>query len=122
MRVTIRTADWSDPDDSAYLEASADLVYESARDFYDCFSLSHGAIRENLVWQMQDGTSALGCSTIATMEGALAGIAVYYPSEDLKTRELVSLRYLVQVRNPHPNMPGSLRSLRTATEALPIPR
>ena len=122
MRVTIGAADWTDPSDKACLEASADLVYESARDFYDSFSLSQDAIRENLVLQMQDGASALGYSIVAKLEGALAGIAVYYASEAVRTRELVSLRYLMQVRNPHPNMLERLRSLKSATESLTIPR
>jgi hypothetical protein len=122
MNVTIRTADWSSPRDRVHLEASAGLVYESFRDFYDAVSPSQDAIRDNLVRQLQDGNSELGHSLIITLEETLGGIYVYYPSEDVKARQLTSLRHLLNVATPHPDMAYRLRSFRTAVEAIPMPR
>jgi len=122
MRVTIRTANWNDPGDRVHLEASAGLVYESLREFYDLVSLSQDAIRENLVRQLEDGSSELGQSIILTLEETLGGIYVYYPSEELKARQLISLRYLVNVSDPRPDMVDRLRSFRTDVEAVPMPR
>lgn len=122
MRVTIRTANWNDPGDRVHLEASAGLVYESFREFYDAVSPSQEAIRENLARQLQDGNSELGHSIIVTLDETLGGISVYYPSEEVKTRQLTSLRYLVNVSAPHPDMVGHLRSLRTDVEAIPMGR
>jgi hypothetical protein len=105
-----------------HLEASAELVYAASREFYESVSSSHDAVRENLAQQLQDGDSELGESIIITLGESFGGISVYYPSEETKTRRLVSLRHLVNVSNPRPNMLELLRSFKTIVEPIPMPR
>jgi hypothetical protein len=122
MRVTIRTADWNSDSDRPHLAASADLVYESAPDFYNCFSLSRDELRENLIRQLRDENSVLGYSILATFDDSFGGIAVYFPSEEAKTRRLVSTRYLMQMQTLKPDAPERLRALTAGVEAISVPR
>ena len=122
MRITIKMADWSRPSDGTHLEEAAELVLESFREFYDLVSPSQDAIRENLIQQLQDRNSELGYSIIIMLGESLGGISVYYPSDEIKGRQLNSLRHLMNVSTPRPNMVELLRTFRMKVEPIPTPR
>ena len=122
MKVTIRTADWSDPGDRRHLEEAAGLIYESFTEFYNLVSPSQEGIRRTVIDQLEDVNSELGYSLIATLEESLGGISVYYPSEEIKARQLISLRHLMRVADPRPDIVELLKTFRMKVEPLSMPR
>ena len=122
MRISIRTPDWSSLADSVHLGAAAELVYESFPEFYDTLSHDHEAIRDNIIRQLRDPDSELGDSVILTIGESMAGISIHYASDEMKARQLASLRHLIAVSNPRPNMLDGLRSFKELVERIELPR
>lgn len=122
MEILIKTADWKDPREINYLEEAANLVYESNPEFYDLFSTDKSAICKSLVGQLKDNSSELGYSIILIIEGKLGGVSVYYPSEELKHRRIISLRHMMNIQSPSPNMNEKVKSFAQDVEPITLSR
>ena len=118
MNVQIKLANWSIPPDREYIDISAKMIFDSFKEFYSLISPNEEDVLTNIGHQLLDKNSELGYSIIIIIGGAFAGISVYYPSDEIKARQINSLRHIMCIQNRYANMIDLLKQFKMKVEPI----
>lgn len=110
--------------DSVQISELHELIYSSHREFYDIFSECRESILETIRVQLVDLTSELG-QTRALLDlsrGKTSTVGVYswYPAADRITRQLKSLRILMNTQQPRSSLEMKAELKAFQKEVLPV--
>jgi ribosomal protein S18 acetylase RimI-like enzyme len=102
--------------------AGPDLLYLSARPYYDAFTGSEARSRRLLerVWPRPAHTASFELARLAIVDGTVAGLLVAFPAEDGEPLARSFLAHAVP-RVPPWRWPGLLAHLRASATVMPSP-
>jgi len=122
MKIIIKNADPEDYSREEDIISAAELVYVSNPEFYGQVSPNRSDLMLNISEQIKDPHSELGSALLARFEDGIVGISVYYPSEEMRQRQLISFKYLLRVPSAYADAIDRIQVYSAGIEPLSFPR